>query len=125
MSTNTFIVSWDMTGLEAVVDVTESLRMANDFERESIFMRIKDPHNEPKNKSLNDINQVAHMMMLRARANSQRHYEIYILKTTESITKEDLERMFEDSPQSIVDLIRERGDKLYSDRVNKRTQVIE
>ena len=125
MNTNTYIISWDMTGLEAVVDVTETLRMANDFERESIFMRIRDPHNEPKNKSLNDINQVAHMMMLRARANSQRHYEIYILKTTEDITKADLERMFEDNPQAIADLIRERGDQLYSDRVNKRTQVIE
>ena len=125
MNTNTYVISWDMTGLEAVVDVTESLRMANDFERESIFMRIKDPHNEPKNKSLNDINHVAHMMMLRARANSQRHYEIYILKTTEDITKADLERMFEDRPQATADLIRERGDRLYSDRVNRRTQVIE
>jgi hypothetical protein len=32
--------------------------------------------------------------------------------------------MFEDTPQTAADLIRGRGEKLYSDRVEKRTQVI-
>ena len=122
---NTYIISWDMTGLEAVVDVTDKLSRANDFERESLFDRIKEPEKEPINHAMREINSMAHMMMLRARANPQRHYEIYILKTDDSIIKEDLDRYFEDDAQAIVDLIRERGERLYSDRVNKRTQVIE
>ena len=125
MSTNTYIVYWDMTGLEAVVDITEKLARANDFERESLFDRIKEPEKEPYNKNMREINNMIHTMMLRARANPQRHYEIYMLKTNEDITKEDLDRYFDDNAQVIVNLIRERGEKLYSDRIEKRVQVIE
>ena len=125
MSTNTYIVYWDMTGLEAVVDITEKLARANDFERESLFDRIKEPEKEPYNKNMREINNMIHTMMLRARANPQRHYEIYMLKTNEDITKEDLDRYFDDNAQAIVNLIRERGEKIYSDRIEKRVQVIE
>ena len=64
-------------------------------------------------------------MTLRARANTQRHYEIYGIQTVEDIDKSTLERLFEDDPQAAAELIRERGTKLYSDRIAKRTQVIE
>ena len=64
-------------------------------------------------------------MTLRARANTQRHYEIYSIQTVEDIDKSTLERLFEDDPQAAAELIRDRGTKLYSDRIAKRTQVIE
>jgi len=64
-------------------------------------------------------------MTLRARANTQRHYEIYSIQTVDDIDRSTLERLFEDDPQAAAELIRDRGTKLYSDRIAKRTQVIE
>lgn len=122
---NTYIISWDMTGLEAIVDVTENITRGNEFEREKIWDILKDPENIPRNEWAQEVNRILHHMMLRARANPQRHYEIYSINTNQDITKLDLEDMFNDAPQAAADLIRDRGHRLYSDRVNRRTQVIE
>lgn len=122
--TNTFIVSWDCEGLEACVDITHKLERCNDFERDSIFERIKNPEVEPHNTALNEITKMIHMMQLRARYNPQRNYEIYKINTTAGITASDLTRMFEDSPQSAADLIRDRGDKLYSDRRTTERKIL-
>jgi len=60
---------------------------------------------------------------LRARANSQRHYEVYSVHVDEGITKNDIVDMFNDSPQAMADLIRERGNKIYSDRIEKQRAI--
>jgi hypothetical protein len=64
------------------------------------------------------------MLMLRAKFNSQRHYEIYSITATQGITSQDIKDMFEAAPQYAADLIRERGHKLYSDRGEKEKMVI-
>lgn len=122
---NTYIISWDQTGLEAVVDITENITRGNAFEREQIWDLLKDPGRTPRNEWVHEVNHMVGIMMIRARANPQRHYEIYSINTDDSIGKEDLTQMFEDSPQTAADLIRGRGNKLYSDRANKRDRVIE
>jgi hypothetical protein len=122
---NTYIISWDQTGVEAVVDITENIARGNAFEREKIWDMLKDPNSTPHNAWVREVNQMVNIMMLRARYNPQRHYEIYSINTDQSITKSDLEEMFESTPQTAADLIRERGNKLYSDRANKRDRVIE
>ena len=122
--TNTFIISWDMTGLEAVVDITQDLIDGDQWEKEKLFDIIKDPDNVPPNEYAKKVSRIVTMMRMRAMANTQRHYEIYYIHTTEGIDKESLERLFNESPQSAADLIRERGEKLYSDRIGKKTQVI-
>jgi len=58
--------------------------------------------------------------MMRARANGQRHYEIYTMMVQEGITDEDIRGMFEADPQGSADLIRDRGNQIYSDRVNQK-----
>ena len=55
--------------------------------------------------------------------NPQRHYEVYTVQTDPSINKDDMVRMFEDSPQTMADLVRERGNKLYSDRSKNTTKI--
>ena len=49
--TNTFIISWDMTGLEAVVDVTQDLAAGELRDQEVLFDILKEPEanhgNEP------------------------------------------------------------------------------
>ena len=122
---NTYIISWDQTGLEAVVDITENIARGNTFEREQIWDLLKDPSRTPRNEWVHEVNHMVGMMMMRARANPQRYYEIYSINTDDSITKEDLTQMFEDTPQTAADLIRERGNQLYSDRASKRDRVIE
>ena len=122
--TNTFIISWDMTGLETVVDVTQDLIDGDRWEKDKLFDIIRDPDNVPTNEYAKKVSRIVTMLRLRAMANTQRDYEIYFIHTAPSIDKDDLERLFTDNPQAAADLIRERGEKLYSDRVNKRTQVI-
>ena len=58
-----------------------------------------------------------HHLILRAKFNMQRHYEIYTVEATEGISADDIRDMFEGSPQTAADTIRERGNCLHSDRV--------
>jgi hypothetical protein len=113
-----------MTGLEAVVDITQNLIEGELREKDILFDRIKDPDQKFENEPVSKVNRIIQMMTLRARVNSQRHYEIYYLHTSTDITKADLDRYFLDNPQGTAELIRERGTKLYSDRISKKIQVI-
>ena len=71
-----------------------------------------------------ELSSMLYFMDLRARANSQRFYEGYLLETSPEIAKEDLEDLFKDSPQMIVDLIRKKGVKQFSYRRAKETSII-
>jgi len=64
-------------------------------------------------------------LILRARANPQRNYEIYTVQVDADVSLKDIQDMFKDTPQEIVDLVRARGHKIYSDRLYKEDRVIE
>ena len=101
---NKFISMWCVEGLECVIDVS-------DVEHDQLVATLKGQEFKlPFNIAT---------MILRARANSQRHYEIYAFETDSSISKQDIEDMFTSSPQTIVDLIRAKGSKIFSDRAGK------
>jgi len=86
---------------------------------------LADPEaKDPGNQTGSVLNQIVQRILIRARANSQRHYEVYTIQTAHGITEQDLRDMFNNNPQHAADLIRERGNQLYSDRVTQRTQVI-
>jgi hypothetical protein len=112
-----FIAMWDMTGLEALINVTQIEKEHEDWEKENIFRILKD-----QDKTLKPAHVPLEMMILRARTNSQRHYEIYAFDS--ELSEQDIRETFEDSPQVMVDAIRNVGHELYSDRVLKKTQVI-
>jgi hypothetical protein len=122
---NTFIISWDMTGLKAVVDITQDLAAGELRDQEVLFDILKDPEANHGNEPWRKISKIIQSMTLLARANTQRHYEIYSIQTVDDIDRATLERLFEDNPQAAAELIRDLGTKLYSDRIAKRTQVIE
>lgn len=65
------------------------------------------------------------ILIMRARANPQRNYEIYTVQVEPDVSLKDIQEMFKDSPQEIVDLVRARGHKLYSDRQYKEDRVIQ
>ena len=109
---NVFLLSWDCEGLEACINIS-------DAEKSIMWATLKNEKPDYK------IGNMVSMMMLRARSNPQRHYEIYTIHVDKSITEKDLRRMFDDSPQSAVDLIRERGNKIFSDRANhNRVKIV-
>jgi hypothetical protein len=63
-------------------------------------------------------------LLLRARYNSQRRYEIYSVEATDGITAEDIREMFEADPQSAADTIRRLGHCLHSDRAERHRVLI-
>ena len=107
MTTNAYLVYWCEEGLESVIPITEYEQV----DRDNTFRVLN--NQEPIR---NPVNSLVQNMILRARYNTQRHYELYAIDCDINITKQDLETMFEDNPQSMADLVRERGEKLYSDR---------
>lgn len=106
---HTFLAMWCSEGLECIIDVTA-------HEQKQIWSSLKGE----EVKALPNLN----AMMLRARYNSQRRYEIYLVSASEGITERDLKEMFNNDPQYAADLIRDRGKMLYSDRANGKKEII-
>ncbi len=108
MKHNRFAVMWDCNGLEAVEQVPDPA--------ETTFALLKgvEPPNPPN---------IMHWR-LRAQANPQRHYEIYVFETVKGITAEHIREMFEASPQHAADTIRGIGTVFYSDRQTQKAAIV-
>lgn len=106
-----FILAWDMYGLESCINATE-VDQAKTF----AVLANREYHGQ-------DIGNIIQHLTLRARFNVQRHYEIYSIAVTPDITKEMLVREFENNPQGMADLIRERGNCIHSDRALDKEKV--
>lgn len=110
MTTNAYLVYWCEEGLESVVPITEYEPI--DVENTFRILNNQEPVRNP-------MNSIIQMMILRGRMNGQRHYELYAIDCVDNITRRDIEQMFEDDPQSAADLIRDRGIRVFSDRMIK------
>jgi hypothetical protein len=107
---NIFIVAWDMLGLETIVD-------AHELQSEDVMRALQDQKGSK-------LGEMLFYLTMRARSNMHRKYEIYSIHTTPEVTKDSLASMFEENPQAAADLIRARGNKIYSDREASGNQVI-
>jgi hypothetical protein len=110
--TNDWLLMWDITGLECIVDLSSWKREHEQWTKEVIWDILKESQFrsiEPKIP--------LQQMILRAKTNPQRHYEIYTFSAEYSITEKTLRTLFERDPQHIVDLVRKKGSKVYSDRL--------
>ena len=115
MTKNAYLVYWCSEGLESVIPVGhyEQIDIDNTFR----VLNDEDPIRNP-------VNTIIQTMILRARYNSQRHYELYAITADDGITDKHIENMFEDDPQGSAELIRRIGHKLYSDRMfNNRVKI--
>jgi hypothetical protein len=99
---------WDCNGLEAVEQLPDPA--------DTTFALLKgvEPPKLPN---------IMHWR-LRAQFNTQRHYEIYVFETVKSITAEDIREMFEASPQTAADTIREIGTVFHSDRQTRKAAIV-
>lgn len=108
-NTRKFLASWCSEGLETLYDLTA-------WEKENIWRVLKE-------ETVSDAPKL-NLMIMRARANSQRQYEIYIFET-DNVGKNEVSNLFETSPQFIVDFIRKNGSKIYSDYSPNSKKVIQ
>jgi hypothetical protein len=103
-----FAIMWDCHGLEACE------RVPNPADTTFALLKGVEPPQPPN---------ILHWQ-LRARYNSQRHYEIYIITATPGINEDDIRAMFDANPQHAADTIRRIGHQYYSDRAQEDRVVI-
>jgi hypothetical protein len=108
---------WDNQGLECLYDVDLHMNRYNEWEKLKVVAILKEeklPDNPPAIP--------LQMMLLRARVNSQRVYEIYEFNST--MGYKELTDVFNDDPQPVVEWIRKNGKKVYSDYVKQNRKMI-
>jgi len=104
-----YLAMWDMYGLEFLFDTDK-------WEKEYMWSILSEKP-KPTTPSIQ-------MMILRAKANNQRCYEIYAFTADDDLTEESIKLAFETAPQGIVDFIRKNGEKIYSDRATQKAVII-
>jgi hypothetical protein len=109
MTTNAYIFSWCCEGIEAIVPITQYQL----WDQENLIRILKDEPEKP-----NPLNNILNMLTMRARFNSHRFYEIYAVECHPDLSEEFWKNQWESYPQKTANLIREKGVKIYSDRID-------
>lgn len=112
-----YLAMWDMLGLECIFDVNDAMQEIDQWEKQKIVSILKEEREPVKPKGI-----PLQMMILRARVNSQRSYEIYEFTSTLDINT--IRKEFAKDPQPIVNWIRDNGGKIYSDYVKSERKMI-
>ena len=115
MTTNAFIFSWDQLGIESIIPITEY----EHHNKQNLMRMLKGDE-----AVRNPLNGIIQKLVMRARFNPQRHYEIYAVDCDPSLDEEFWRRQWEEHPQFTADLIRDKGHKIYSDRQTMTNLVI-
>lgn len=104
-----FIISWCCEGLEGIVPIDQYEK----WDEQKVFRILQ---GTVQDNERNPMNGILQSMVLRARYNMQRRYEIYAIEATDGINENDIREMFENAPHHAADTIRRIGVKIYSDR---------
>ena len=112
-----YLAVWDCNGLESLHDVDFHMDTYNEWEKQKVLSILKEERipDQPKGIPLQ-------MLILRAKYNSQRAYEIYEFNST--LKYKELTEAFNDNPQPIVEWIRANGKQVYSDYVKQDRKII-
>lgn len=104
-----FLAMWDMNGLEYLGNITK-------WEQAMMWSKLTEEELHYTLPSLK-------VLIMRSMANAHRNYEIYIFEA-EDIDEETIRELFAECPQTMVDSIREKGVKIYSNRLFEKDRVI-
>lgn len=115
MTTNAFIFSWDQHGIESIVPITQ-------YEHHDQRNLIRMLGNKPTER--NPLDSIVQRLILRAKFNHQRHYEIYAVDCHPDLDEAFWREQWKKYPQETAELIRERGHKLYSDRRTTNQEIL-
>jgi hypothetical protein len=110
MTTNAYIFSWDQLGIEAIIPITQ-------YEHQDKQNLIRILSEKPTVR--NPLDSIVFGLLMRARFNTHRHYEIYSIDCTEGMDEKFWREQWDNYPQETAELIRERGVKLHSDRAQQ------
>lgn len=113
--TSKFIAMWDCNGLEYVSDISHY----EHWEDQQLLNLIAGKKALPC-----PVDQLVGSMKMRAMANPQRFYEVYAFSTESDISESTVREMFAINPQSMVDLIRDRGVSIYSNRRKQEAVIV-
>ena len=112
-----FIAVWDMLGLESIFDVDEAKKILDEYEKRKCLAILKGtPLNEPNPNPI-----PLQLILLRARFNSQRNYEIY--EFTSELDISEVKKLFENDPQTIVNWIRKNGYKVFGSATTSKQKI--
>jgi len=117
-SVKNFLAMWDNQGLECIYDIDQELTEQQEWEKTKVWNTLQGVSTPTRNSNI-----PLKQMIIRAKANSQRHYEIYQF-AAQGLDIEDIKIAFEDDPQFIVDHIRKNGKKIFSERFQIEKSVI-
>ena len=108
MTTNAYIFVWDEFGIESIIPITKY----ENIDKLNTWARIKGE--EPIQR--NPLDTIIRNLLMRARFNNQRAYEIYAVDCAESMDEEFWQNQWKENPQECANIVREKGEKLYSNR---------
>ena len=112
-----YLAMWDMEGLECLFDVNYHMDRYSEWEKQKVVAILKEEQLPARPTGI-----PLQMLILRAKFNSQRSYEIYEFNST--LKYKELTEAFNDNPQPLVEWIRENGKKVYSDYVKSDRKMI-
>jgi hypothetical protein len=112
-----YLAMWDMEGLECLFDVDYHMDRYSEWEKQKVVAILKEEQLPARPTGI-----PLQMLILRAKFNSQRAYEIYEFNST--LAYKEITEAFNDNPQPIVEWIRENGKKVYSDYVKQNRKMI-
>lgn len=113
-----------MYGLESVVPVSEIEAQMNAADQQRLIDILSDPElRDTENTPGRTLNQIVNSILMRARVNSQRCYEVYTIHVDATVSEQDLREMFVNDPQYSAELIRDRGSKIYSGRSTQKQLI--
>lgn len=115
---NDWLVSWDMYGLEALINLTSWKVEYDAHEKKVMWETLKNEQYQKDKAPQLPIKQ----MILRAQVNPQRCYEIYTFSSV-GLSRDDIKDWFADSPQSAADWVREHGSKIYCGRSSVKALI--
>ena len=118
----TFIAFWCNEGLEYLEDVSNFVGEV--WKEEQVIATLSgESALEALLQTQHRMAQTLQGLRLRAQYNPQRNYELYSFNIVDQLDQEDIESMFTDNPQFIVDWIRQHG-TAHIKKLPERDRVI-
>lgn len=115
-----WLAVWDMLGLESLHNISEWQDKFTEWQKQKVWNELKGQKSEPPPTPKIPLK----MLLMRARFNSQRFYEIYTFSTTDGIGEADLRDWFQTSPQDAADWVRKNGNKIFGEGMGEQETVI-
>jgi hypothetical protein len=110
MSHTIFAIAFARDGLECIVDLSQI---------DQTYLLAKMANETPLPES---VNQVLHMLKIRAQFNQQRNMEVWLVKTSD-LSEDDLKYLGETDPQGLADFAR-LGTAFYTNKDWQKRSVI-